>query len=427
MAKLADLSNELLLNIVSYLATGDDIDVKTLLNLCRTSRLLLDIAQPALYTCVRIAEPAADPLKPLKIFLRTLMERPSLTKATQELALINDRGIRYELPNLQHLRFTAQIEQPRALLQSVHQLQTDSSILPKLKTFHLHKKYEDGPVDIEDYIPFMRYPSFEEFSTESDVPDILGGSRAINTLTHSTVELLWCMAALPTMSRLLDACPRLTLFEFVIPDQSRYRWQSDVGYQPLVAPRDLVTTLLETHGHSLKTLHLDFHHFYGLSDLELREEVEDSGQRLEDCDYTYPSFRGFENLTRMTIEFEKLVKVRDLPASLESLNLYFCHFADLDKEYLSDLIRLKETWCPVIEYVTVSGWEKTNEGITTVREHARSLNAPVQVSADGRTLTFLGAGSHLQIQSHEPLFSDGSDHEDDMEMNEEEEEPLALE
>jgi hypothetical protein len=491
MAKLVDLSNELLLIIVSYLATGDDIDTKTLFNLCRTSRVFLDIAQPALYTCVRIAEPTPDPLKPLKIFLQTLLERPSLAKSTQKLALINDRGIRYEwpvlqndpyfmglssligsrsseiepdlcyyplasevlarLPNLQHLRFTAEIEPPRSLLERIHQLQAETSILSKLKTFHLyvtpmtpsshipftnsantilflifrHKRYEDGPVNIKDYIPFLQYPSFEEFSTDSDVPDLLGNSRANNTLTPSTVELLWCIGPLPTMERLLNACSCLTLFDFVVPASSRYRSMSDVGYDPLVAPRELVAILLETHGSTLTTLRLDFHHFYSLRDPELQEELE--GQSLAHCDFTYPSLRDFENLTRMTIEFEKLVKVGDLPASLELLNLDYCHFADLDKEYLNELVRLKETWCPVIKYVTVSGWEKTNEGITTVREHARLLDVPVQVPTDERVLTFLGAANHLQIQSRELLFFDISDYEDNMETDEDEEVTPTLE
>jgi hypothetical protein len=178
MAKLADLSNELLFIVVSFLTTGTDIDIQALYNLCRTSRGLLGVARPALYSCVSITEPFGDPLKPLKIFLRTMLEHPELSKATEELALINDRAIRYEwpalqddsdfmdlsariggypsevdpelchrplavevlarLPNLQHLHFTANIEAPRSLLQHIHRLQEESSILSKLKTFHLY-------------------------------------------------------------------------------------------------------------------------------------------------------------------------------------------------------------------------------------------------------------------------------------------------
>jgi hypothetical protein len=227
------------------------------------------------------------------------------------------------------------------------------------------------------------------------------------------------------MERLLNACSFLTLFEFVCPAITRFRSMSDVGHYPLVAPRELVATLLKTHGPTMTTLHLDFHHFFSLRDPELQEELE--GQILADCVYTYPSLRDFGNLTRMTIEFEKLVKVGDLPASLESLNLDYCHFAGLEKEYLSELVHLKETWCPAIECVIVSGWEKTNEGITTVREHARLLNAPVQFPADGRILTFLGAATHLQIQSRELLSFDTSNHDDNIEIDEEEEEAPALE
>jgi hypothetical protein len=178
MAKLVDLSNELLLIIVSYLATGDDVDSTALFNLCLTSRAFLIVARPALYTCVRLAEPAPDPLKSLKVFLKTILAHPSLAKETQTLALINDRGIRYEwpalqkdpqfidlsssigghpseiepdlcyyplavevltrLPNLQHIRFAAEIESPHSLLERMHELQAQTSVFSKLKTFHLY-------------------------------------------------------------------------------------------------------------------------------------------------------------------------------------------------------------------------------------------------------------------------------------------------
>ena len=75
------------------------------------------------------------------------------------------------------------------------------------------------------------------------------------------------------MRRLLDACPRLTLFKLVIPDGARYKWQWDVGYQSLVAPRELVEALLDTHRQNLQSLELDFHHHYDLSGPELREEI----------------------------------------------------------------------------------------------------------------------------------------------------------
>lgn len=177
MAKITDLSNELLINITSYLSTGDEYAVKTLLYLCRTSRVLLGVAQPALYTSVRIVESTTDPLIHLKLFLRTVIECPSLAQKTKELALFNDHGVRYDwpalehdavfmelsaligghsfeiepelcyyplavqilarLPNLRHLHLTTQIEAPRSLMQRMHEMQADLSILSKLKTFHL--------------------------------------------------------------------------------------------------------------------------------------------------------------------------------------------------------------------------------------------------------------------------------------------------
>lgn len=178
MAKLSDLSNELLLCIVAYLTTGGASDVQALLRLCRTSRALAAVAQPALYTCVQIAEPKTDPLRTLKLFLTTSIERPELAKKTRELILFNDRGIRYKwpdlgrddtfmrlsaligghdgeiepelcykplalyvfarLPNLQHVHLKAQVEHPHALLKQMHEMRAaDTSFLAELKTFHL--------------------------------------------------------------------------------------------------------------------------------------------------------------------------------------------------------------------------------------------------------------------------------------------------
>lgn len=104
----------------------------------------------------------------------------------------------------------------------------------------------------------------------------------------------------------------------------------------------------------------------------------------------------------MAIEFEKLVKVQDLPASLEHLDLCYCHFADLDRAFLLNLIQLKENWCPEIKAVTVSGCEKTNEGISAVQEHARSLDISVYITLDGRTMTTLGGSYCLTIKSLAP-------------------------
>jgi hypothetical protein len=241
----------------------------------------------------------------------------------------------------------------------------------------------------------MQFPSFEKFSSESDVPDTLDGLCAVNTLTHTTAELFWCIGPLTTMEKLLHACPCLTTFKLIIPDGTRYKWLWDIGYKLLVTPRELVKTLLQTHRQNLHTLHLDFYHHYNLSDPELREEI----KHLEDCNYTYPSFRDFECLTHMAIEFEKLIKVQDLPASLELLDLYYCHFVDLDKSFLLDLFHLKSTWCPEIKSVILSGCENTNEGISAVREHARSLDISLSVTIDGSGLTILGGGYCLIIKS----------------------------
>ncbi|CAN9092719.1 unnamed protein product [Alternaria alternata] len=156
------------------------------------------------------------------------------------------------------------------------------------------------------------------------------------------------------MKALLYACPRLTVFKLIIPDGRRHdcmMW--DVAYQPLVCPRDMVKALLENHRRILETLHLDFRYYYDLGDPGFQQDLWETGVGPDD--YICPSFRDFEHLSHLTIEFEKLAKLGDLPVSLKLLKLQRCQFADLDATYLQDLARLKETWCPVIEHVENSG------------------------------------------------------------------------
>ena len=241
----------------------------------------------------------------------------------------------------------------------------------------------------------MRYPSFEKFSSENDIARSTDRSCAVNNITHVAAELFWCMGPLSTMEKLLSACPRLEIFKFIIPDRARYKWLWNVAYEPLVAPRELVTALLWTHWQSLQALYLDFHHHYSLGVPELLEEIE----RREDCVYTYPSFRDSKSLTHMAIEFEKLVNLQDLPSSLEQLELHHCHFVDLDQAFLAALVWLKSKWCPRIDSVILCGLETADEGMNVVRSLASLLGILVQLTGHGRVLTILEGGYYLKIKS----------------------------
>lgn len=148
------------------------------------------------------------------------------------------------------------------------------------------------------------------------------------------------------------------------------------------------------HDRTLKTLRLDFHHFYSFRDEELLEES-DSGQILEPCFYTYPSCRESESLTRMYIEFEKLAKLRHLPASLVSLEPDHCRFPDLNHDYLNELLRLKETWCTVIESVVIKGWEWTVEDTKAMQELAWPLDAHGLIGEKETMFSFLNIGYRL--------------------------------
>jgi hypothetical protein len=50
------------------------------------------------------------------------------------------------------------------------------------------------------------------------------------------------------MQKLLKACSSLTETQFVVPGNRRYRSMSDIGYDPLVGPRELAPASLDQHG-----------------------------------------------------------------------------------------------------------------------------------------------------------------------------------
>jgi hypothetical protein len=154
------------------------------------------------------------------------------------------------------------------------------------------------------------------------------------------------------------------------------------------------------------------------------------GVQPEDSIYTYPSLRDFENVTELNIEFHRLRSLRHLPESLKHLTLVFCHFEAVDDAYLSDLYGLKDTWCPAIQTVVVSGYGKAVPGHFisqvwsdvisrkgTLAEYSASAclrleNRRFHSSEDGRSLTLLGAGYDLLMKSHEPDLYDAEDDEE---------------
>jgi hypothetical protein len=174
MAKLTDLSTELLLSIVAHLATDKTSDVRALRRLCESSRTLAAVAQPALYACVKLSMPMRKSLTPLELFIRTCMECPELAKKTRQLSLFHGRSIPNEgfglardaiavrvsrliadqddgivpeslalhlltrLPNLEHLRLEVESSPPRGLLKGMHAVRkSDDAFLARLKTLHL--------------------------------------------------------------------------------------------------------------------------------------------------------------------------------------------------------------------------------------------------------------------------------------------------
>jgi len=110
--------------------------------------------------------------------------------------------------------------------------------------------------------------------------------------------------------------------------------------------------------------------------------MEEHGE--DSFEYVYPSFRDFETLSHITIQFEKLTNLCHLPESLKYLKLQDCYFdTDLSEDGLRGMLKLKDTWCPLIEQLSLQGFN-VSEAIDMMREVARSL--------DLRISEFLGRG-----------------------------------
>ncbi|KAI4948296.1 hypothetical protein J4E91_006291 [Alternaria rosae] len=183
------------------------------------------------------------------------------------------------------------------------------------------------------------------------------------------------------MRQALDACPRLETFKLVLPDGRRHG-----ASQPLVSPQDLGMALLEKHKATLKTLELHFNCYYDMRDEEFQQDMEEHGE--DSFHYVYPSFRDFEMLSHITIQFEKLTDLCHLPESLEYLKLQDCDFdADLSEDCLRGMLKLKDTWCPLIEQLSLQGFN-VSEAIDMIREVARSLDLRTSESLGKGLLSF---------------------------------------
>lgn len=220
----------------------------------------------------------------------------------------------------------------------------------------------------------------------------------MNILTPSAIELWWSLGPLATMRQALDACPRLETFKLVLPDGRRHGGMlpEDIASQPLVSPQDLGMALLEKHKATLKTLELHFKCYYNMRDEVFQQNMEEHSE--DSFHYVYPSFRDFEMLSYITIQFEKLTNLCHLPESLECLKLQDCYFdVDLSEDCLRGMLKLKDTWCPLIEQLSLQGFN-VSEAIDMIREVARSLDLRISESFGKGLLSFPNLWFDMEIR-----------------------------
>lgn len=454
MTKLLQLPVELLAEIVNHLTLPHytderdyaswfygPTDARTLLHLCLSSKVLRDVAQPVLHMYAKLPLSTADPLRPLRRFLRTILQRPDLARCVKYLYLQTPDQVKdgaaldlsvlrtaflltpdicagrpipqfnmlslallSRLHNLEYLSLTARWQHPRNFIRSVHRLRLHHYILPRLKSFRLNKVYDNGPVNLEDLFAFLDCPNFEAFTTYTKMDDWLlrdypCASR--NYITHDEVVMQWALMDQSRVETLLKLCSSLSLFAFTMPPLGL--GNTDVGLYAQFAPEDVVNTLQSLHGNTLETLHLDFHPYYKATPRDAARDITDRNSYK-----FYPTFCGFKQLRKLQLEYYRLRQFANLPPTLESLELSRCFFPDLTAQPLIQLMHLKEASCPRIETVVVQSRENGGEGIERVREMARNTGAQFS-DTSGRTVTFTGLGYCLQFQSifrplHEPSY-----------------------
>ncbi|CAI6336699.1 unnamed protein product [Periconia digitata] len=464
MAQIQDLPSELIHEIVSYFVVPhstqgerDGAAVQTLVNLCRTSHVFYEIAQPALYTSVEISKPSGSPLRSLKSYMRTILQRPTLARYTRHLKIYDAVALRYiwsamleedcsleisaligghpgqveskfihdsyalevlkRLPNLEHLYFVAEMQPLDKLMKMlVSEMHSQPSVLSRIKTFTLHKRYERGGLDLSAYIPLISLPTFKEFRTVNDVPDVPWGHPSVNYISKSELTLLWAMFNKTTWHELLTACSPLVSLVYRLPDFDRFNSEMiDIGHLICVTPRDFVKVISQTHCETLRTLTVSFFPLMRVTtgSIEQLADDEDGEHELENSYLTYPPFHDFKCLTSLTIEYDRLNKLEDLPSSLEFLNLEVCRFGNISRSRLTGLIDLSTSICPAIQSVKVSGPNWQTHKLELIVELAMLLETPTRFYTDGdyRRLYFTGTASHLKFVEYAPRYEYYSDSE----------------
>lgn len=460
MSKLLQLPIELLAEIANHLVLTHYVDehdyaswfygptdARTLMRLCLSSRVLRDVAQPVLHMHAKLPLGTDDPLRPLRRFLRTILQRPDLARSVKSLYLqtpdqvkddnaldlsvlrtallltpdmcagrpipqfnILALAILSRLHNLECLTLTARLQHPRNFIRSVHRLRSRTPALPKMKSFHLNKVYDNGPVNLEDLFVFLDCPNFEAMDTYTEMGEWLLRDYPYaprNYITRDKIVMRWALMDQSRMETLLSLYSSLSLFAFVMPPLSLVD-TADVGLYSQFTPEDVVNTLQSLHGKTLEALHLDFHPYYRVTHRDVARNI--TGR----ISYKfYPPLWDFKQLKSLKIEYNRSRQFTNLPITLEGLELGRCFFPDLTAQSLMQLMHLKEASCPRIEQVIVWSRENEEEGIERVRELARSAGGQFS-EASGRTVTFTGLGYCLQFESthrllHEPSYESSSE------------------
>ncbi|KAH7125320.1 hypothetical protein B0J11DRAFT_302263 [Dendryphion nanum] len=149
MARLLVLPVELLHDIAGYL----EGEIRTLISLCRSSKTLRLVAQPLIYREVRpltkyaIVRPlgkSPDLLRPLWLFVRTILSRPDLADKVRHLDIVvdNDTYVYSNDPEAQQVRTLMKIW--------LRKVWKQKKTWDRFKEAHLEREYGTGQMKFHD-------------------------------------------------------------------------------------------------------------------------------------------------------------------------------------------------------------------------------------------------------------------------------------
>lgn len=438
---LLDLPAELLHHTVAQIDVSDDRPA--LYNLCLTSRLLRDVAQPVLFSHFDVPSPDKSdrknavhllpPKRRLVLFSKTALQRSDLASRTKSMDLDfgspQDNGIGghilpedtalfsrmakeifpyapdwtertrrrgfcallplifCRLPNLHSLVFVPPTDASSYILVPRGQLTKDDvcSILPSLREVDIDS-YGYGynvPPELEDFGLFLCLPTLHHFRIDTFI--CTAWYRYIDNYLLPAPRT-WLLSEVYLRNCTFMDAKNLTNFLAAFSKLKKFQFSAaDLGddlvdYEDYFTPAELKDAL-ERQVSSLEVLDI------GLADVKYAADVEEDDSAEFASNYLDTGSLGrFEHLIQLSIDALRLGATANLPPNIIQLIIRDVHGTrslseyHILRRYMNDLLNLDKT-CPHIQYVFIQAL-KSNDILRIGEAH----KATYHKDAKGRSI-----------------------------------------